>query len=208
MLGHHQQLLVILLAEHGEVGPALNEELGHDGGHAVKEVRAELVLEIGLGRAFQDHGGGEIRAIDFLRRRGENQMGAGLGQLGHIARLVAGIAAQILIRAELLGIHENRHEHLVGPFQAFGHQREWPSWRAPMVGTMAKVRSSLRHLAVSRRSPSMERTIFGFTGFDPWVWESAATGTHRKGFISTYFAVNGEKNVWDCGIVPPFRRPS
>ena len=46
--GHHLQLLVILLAKDGEVGTALDEELGHNGCNAVKEVGAELVFKIGL----------------------------------------------------------------------------------------------------------------------------------------------------------------
>jgi hypothetical protein len=61
-------------------------------------------------------------------------------------------------------------------------------------------------LAVSRRSPSMERTIFGFTVYGPWG--IGCPGTKTRSFISTYFAVNGEKNVSDCAIVPPFWRPS
>jgi hypothetical protein len=35
------------------VGGRVDEELGHDGCHAVKEVRAELVLQPGFGRAAE-----------------------------------------------------------------------------------------------------------------------------------------------------------
>ena len=45
--GHGLELLVVLLAEHGVVRPALREQLGDDGGDAAEEMRPEAVLEIG-----------------------------------------------------------------------------------------------------------------------------------------------------------------
>ena len=49
----HKQLLVILLAEDGEICLRVDEELCHDSGHAIEEMRAELVFKSGLGGAIQ-----------------------------------------------------------------------------------------------------------------------------------------------------------
>ena len=51
--GDDLQLLVVLLAEHGEIGTGLDEELGDDGGDAIEELRAEPVLKAGLGGTCQ-----------------------------------------------------------------------------------------------------------------------------------------------------------
>jgi len=86
-------LLVVLLAEDGEVGAALDKELGNDGCNAVKEVGAELVFKVGFGRAFQNHCGGKIFAIHFFGLGRKDQMSAGRCELGHVACLIPRVAA-------------------------------------------------------------------------------------------------------------------
>ena len=58
--------------------------------------------------------GGEAVGVDLLGRRGEQQVDAlGLGQLG-VALLVARVGVQVLVRAELGRVHEQRdHDHVV-----------------------------------------------------------------------------------------------
>ena len=83
-----QKLLVVLLAEHGDVGSALHEELGDDRGDAVEMIgprraaqalRQIADLDKGL-EAFRIHLGG-------FRR--ENEIDAGVAELLEIAGFVA-----------------------------------------------------------------------------------------------------------------------
>ena len=78
--GHDPELLVVLLAEHREVGRDLQQQLGHHGADAAEEMRAEFVFEAGQRRstgrdpgreAVRIHGGDARRPdhVDFLRRQ-------------------------------------------------------------------------------------------------------------------------------------------
>ena len=69
-LRDHLELLKVLLAEHGEVGRALDEKFGDHRRHAGKEVRPEGVFEAGLGRTFRYDLGGEPAGIHDVAASG------------------------------------------------------------------------------------------------------------------------------------------
>ena len=103
-----------------------------------------------VGQAAHAHLGGEAGGVDLLGRRGEQQVHAlGLGQLG-VALLVARVGVQVLVRAELGRVHEQRHhDHVV--LGAGGRISDrWPSWKKPMVGTRPIVRPAARSGARAR----------------------------------------------------------
>src|SRR5450759_4306834 len=97
-------------------------------------MRAELVLEPGLGGALRLDPGGETCRVHHLGRWCPNQVGLGRLQRLEIGRKAARIAAEILVR------------------RASRTSAKWPRWSAPMVGTRA-IRSPVsRNGARARRS--------------------------------------------------------
>ena len=116
------QLLVVLLAEHGVVGTRLREQLGDNGRHAIKELRAELILEARLGGARQRHRGAKTRRIDLGWVWQVDQVAASLAKLDDVAILVAGVLVEVLICSKLLGVDEDRGDHPIGALQPFRNQ--------------------------------------------------------------------------------------
>ena len=73
-LPDHQQLLIVLFAEHRDIGHGRDQELGDHGGDAGKEMRAEIRFQSGAGAAHRDGGGKAVR-IHLLRSGREDQIG-------------------------------------------------------------------------------------------------------------------------------------
>ncbi len=102
----HLQLLEVLLAEIGPLALRLVEQLGDDRGDAFEMAGTADATEM-VGEAGDLDLGGEARRIDLRGRRCEDQIDAGQLQQRHIARLVAWIGAEILMRAELRRVDED-----------------------------------------------------------------------------------------------------
>ncbi len=86
-------------------------------------MRAEGVLEPGLGRPLGRDTRGEAVRIHHLQVRRPDQVDAGLGQRGKILAQVARIAREVLVRRELRGIDEDRHHDALGAPARQPHQR-------------------------------------------------------------------------------------
>jgi hypothetical protein len=121
---HDHQLLVVLLAEHGDTRLRAAEQLHHHGADAAKEARAEF--------AFQDVAKvmGRIHAIFlWLRihvgfRGGEQHVDALALQLLDVVLQRAWIFVEVLVGAELQPVHEDRRHHGVTMLARQAHQRK------------------------------------------------------------------------------------
>ena len=105
-------------------GAHLREQLGDDGGDALEEVRAELVLQAGHGRAsgtirVANPSGYITPTVAVPRRdRPAPQPARKVGCEG------AGIGREILGRRELRRVDEDRHDDPVGATAGAPHQRQ------------------------------------------------------------------------------------
>jgi hypothetical protein len=97
-----------LLAEYGDVGRHLREELAAHRRHAAEEVRAGLTLQA-LGGSGRNDAGGEALGIHQGAVRRPHEVAADRGELGKVAGFVARIAFEVLVRGELSGVDEDRH---------------------------------------------------------------------------------------------------
>ena len=142
-VAHHlpddAELLIVLLAEHGDVGRDLHEQLAHTVATPPKEVRTRVALKARRGALRDDARGKAVRvhrprsgiqAAYADRRRRE---------LGEVARLVAWVALEVLVRGELGRVDEDRDDDTPARWRPSRTSARWPSCRAPMVGTRAMV---------------------------------------------------------------------
>ncbi len=107
------KLLIILLAEAGDVGPRLEQQLRHDGRDALEMAGAKTPAQaLGKGSRIDRHG--EARRIDFGNARRIKKIASGGGQFRRISLLVARIAREILAWAELRRIDEEARDHALG----------------------------------------------------------------------------------------------
>ncbi len=99
------ELLVILLAEAGDVRPGLDQELGNDGGDA-----GEMAGPEGATKPLRDRPGidrdGEAGRVHLCQGRRIEEIAPGRSKLCRIVGLAARIAREILGRPELRGIDE------------------------------------------------------------------------------------------------------
>ena len=82
----HQQLLVVLLAEDGEVRGALQQQLGDHRGDTVEMIGPRGAAQI-LGQVADLHLGAEALRVHLFGIGGEDEIGAGFAELGEIALL-------------------------------------------------------------------------------------------------------------------------
>ncbi len=99
-------MLVILLAEHGDIGLALDQQLGDHAGDAGEMARPGGALQLGRDAGNGD-GGGEALGIDDLDWRGVEQVAADRGEQLRIPGLVPGIGGEVLPGSKLGGVHEH-----------------------------------------------------------------------------------------------------
>jgi hypothetical protein len=109
----HLQLLVVLLAEHRDIGQALQEQLGHHRGDTVEMARPRPAAEA-VGEARHRHLGREPVRIDLAHPRREDEIAPGGDELGEVAGEVARVGVEVLALAELRGVDENAGDHQVG----------------------------------------------------------------------------------------------
>jgi hypothetical protein len=121
---HDHQLLVVLLAEHGHARLHAAEQLHHHRADALEEARAEL--------AFQDVAQ-VIRRLHavFLRLRVHVRLGrreqhvhAFALQLLDVVLQRARVFVEVLVRAELQAVDEDRRHHRVAMLARQAHQRQ------------------------------------------------------------------------------------
>ena len=108
------ELLVILLAEQGDIGLSLHQQLDDDRRHPGEVAWPELVLETCRRRPVDTDQRRETRRVHAVEIGREDQIGT--GRLDHraIALEVARIGRKVLVGGELLGVDEDRHDHPVG----------------------------------------------------------------------------------------------
>jgi hypothetical protein len=120
------ELLGVLLAEEGHVGPDHVEELGDDRGHAGEVPGAADGALHRLADAGDGDRRGEAGRVDDLGRRGEQDVGAGLGgQLG-VAGLVARVGVEVGGLVELRGVDEQRHDDGRAALARCRTEARWP----------------------------------------------------------------------------------
>ncbi len=117
-------MLVVLLAEHRDVGLRLVEQLGDDRGDAGEMVWPEAILQTRRRRPGERHGGDETGGIHLLNRGREDEIRVDLRQPGAIGVEAARIAGEILMGTKLGGIDENRRDHPFGALTRRFDQRE------------------------------------------------------------------------------------
>ena len=100
------QLLEVLLAEIGAVRAGDQQELQHDGQHAVEVARARRALELQRGLALADAVSVAV-AVDFLGARHEHEFAAGIAQHREVLFPRARIAPEVGGVVELRGIDED-----------------------------------------------------------------------------------------------------
>ena len=125
-LRDHLELLKILLAEHGEVGRALDEKFCDHRRHAGKEVRPGGVFEAGLGRTFRYDLGGESAGIHGRGVGRPDEIGSECGERLHVGGERARIGLEVLVRRELRRIDEDRDDDAIGTALRQAHQGEVP----------------------------------------------------------------------------------
>lgn len=117
------ELLVVLLAEDGEVGLQQAEEAGDDGGDAVEVPGAGGAAEA-RGEPLDVDGGGVARGVQG--RRHEEQVHTRLFAEGGVALGVSRVAVEVLARTELQRIDENADHKLIAERAGEVHQRGVP----------------------------------------------------------------------------------
>ena len=110
----HGELLEVLLAEDRDVRRHLGEQFGDDGGDAAEEVRAEPVLEPGLGGACRFDANGEAFRIHDVGCRRPDEIGAGFGQRRDVRLESSRVTAEVLGRRELGRVDEDGDDDPVG----------------------------------------------------------------------------------------------
>ena len=123
----HRRLLGVLLAEVGDVGADDVEELGDDRGDA-----AEVAGAAALGVAVEDRGevagdldrGGGAVGVDLGDVGGEDEVDARLAGQAQVALLVARVAVEVLVRAELGRVDEEAHHDDVALGAGGAQQRD------------------------------------------------------------------------------------
>ena len=121
----HCQLLPVLLAETGDIGADLIEQFAHDRGDPVEMAGTVRAAKARTHPADRDRAGETVR-IHRLDRRGPQQV-CPLGfQHRRILCQLAGIGVEILVRAELGRVDEDRHRNTVGQPLCFSDKRQMP----------------------------------------------------------------------------------
>jgi hypothetical protein len=120
------ELLVVLLAEHGEVGPDRREQLGHHGGDPVEVSRSRRALHP-LGESAHVHRRRE--SVGVHHRRGRCVDGVDPGIVARLEVVVdrSRVVLEVGVLTELQRVDEDRHHHGLGPTASRPDQLEVPT---------------------------------------------------------------------------------
>ena len=117
------RLLVVLLAEDGQVRSHGSEELGHHGGDAAEVARAEDAAQA-CGEFLYLDEGRKIRRVEFDGLGVEDRINAALIEQIQVALHIAGIDCQVFPGAELQRVDEDANDGAVAMGQAVVDQAE------------------------------------------------------------------------------------
>ena len=106
-------LLVVLRAEHGDVGLNEVEQFQHDRGDAAKVSRADRSFHRGR-NAFDRDVGRKARGVEGILLGGEDEVDAGLTRGIEILFERPGVLRKVFVGGELRGIDEDRRHDKVG----------------------------------------------------------------------------------------------
>ena len=130
---NHGQLLPVLLAKQRQIGLDLIEQLADHGGHPI-----EMPWPRRTAQPVTDAGDGDVGGIarrvhhrDFGRPDQRHALSA---QQIKIAFARAGIRREILVRAELARIDEDRDGNVIGAAFCLPHQGQMPFMQRPHGG--------------------------------------------------------------------------
>ena len=121
---HDLELLVVLFAEHREIGRALDQQLADHGCDAGEEMRAKPVFQPGRGGPFGDDSGRKSCRVHHLRGRRPDQIDRKIGERREVGGEAARIAAKVLVGRKLRGVDEDRDHNPPGAAPCRPHQRE------------------------------------------------------------------------------------
>src|SRR5438270_262873 len=99
-MAHHQQLLIVLLAEARDIRQALQQELRDDGRDAVKMPGTVCAFQV-VTDAGDAYGRDIARRVHLLDGGREDEIDTGLAESREIGGLVTRIGGEILSRPEL-----------------------------------------------------------------------------------------------------------
>ena len=122
-LPEHRGLLRVLLAEVRDIRPHDVEQLQAHGRDAAEVIGTVCALGA---RALRIDPGVEAGRIELFHRRRKQDVDARFPCDVRIACLVARIAVEVVVRAELRGVHEERHDGDVAFRTRCAEQRQVP----------------------------------------------------------------------------------
>ncbi len=99
-------MLKVLFTEKSYIRADRAQQLGHDGGNAVKVARASLSLPA-FAQPLDRNGRCETRRIDLISLRQPKKVAACFGKHLRVPLLLARVASEVLVGAELQRVHEN-----------------------------------------------------------------------------------------------------
>ena len=110
---HDRELLVVLLAEHREVGSSGGEQLGDNSGDPVEVAGSRRSLHW-FGQPSDMDRGGEPAGIHGSGSRDVHDIDIGGSTDSQVVVDRPRVPVEVALLAELQRIHEDRHDHLVG----------------------------------------------------------------------------------------------
>ncbi len=120
-----RQLLPVFFAKQRQIGPNLVEQFQHHRRHAIEMAGAAHSAQHAVQPGHGNFRGKTLR-IHFAHGRRPQQIDAGFAQQRAVLHQLARIGVEILVRAELQRIDEDRHRHAIGHATRLAHQHEVP----------------------------------------------------------------------------------
>ena len=169
------KLLVILLAEHREIGSDLCEQLATHRCHTLEEVRPRDAFEA-LGSPPRDDVGGESGRVHFCNIGHPHNVTVDFGEFGEVAFLLARVAGEVFLRRELGRVDEDGNHRPLGLRLGRFHQRDMASVQCthgrheadlftgavPVPHNGAQRRKGAHDLYTLRRQWNFPNTVTGF----------------------------------------------
>ena len=179
---HESKLLIILLAEHGDVRPGRGEQLRDHGGHPVEVTRTRTSLHR-FAQPIDVHGGGEPRRIHRRCRGGVHRVDAGGLARSEVVVERARVVVEVAVLTELQGIDEDRHQHSIGVLPGSIDQGEVSAVQRPHGGyesnRLTGETHGVRPGAHTGRCVDHDGHSTNATSQTPNDLESAVRRTHR-----------------------------
>ncbi len=126
----HQQLLIVLFSEHGDMGEGLQQQFCHHNRYPAKKVRAAVTAQP-LRDAVHLNAGREMVWIHFIACRRIDQMTAPLGHHGGIIGLLPWIGVKVFMGRKLRRVDKDGDDDAVGFCLGFVNQAHMPDMKRP-----------------------------------------------------------------------------